>query len=191
LRHRLSAAGDRFSVTARGTACRSAGRRFPARAGRRSVSHDHEFDLSSRELRLTVTVPPPSGVPSVKEYKYVKAKDEITATLLPLKARKDRYAGAVHQVAVRCLHEIFEADRGGKIHSIALTLGTEASSPATGLAETIPPVIVAADRKTFSRFDLTSVVPRATLDHLGAAVSRSPFGLTPADTSHGVRARRQ
>lgn len=156
-----------------------------------AVSHDHEFDLSNRELRLAVTVPPPSDVPAVKEYKYVKAKDEITATLLPVKARKDRYAGAVHQVAVRSLHEIFEADRSGKIHSIALTLGTEAVSPATGLPEAIPLVIVAADRETFSLFDLTNVVPRATLDHLGAAVSRSPFDLTPADTSHGVRARRQ
>jgi restriction system protein len=155
------------------------------------VSHDHEFDLPSRELRLTVTVPPPSDVPAVREYRYVKAKYEITSTLLPVKARKDRYAGAVHQVAVRILHEIFEADRGGKIHSIALSLGTEAISPATGLSETIPLVIVAADRETFSRFDLTNVIPRATLDHLGAAVSKSPFDLTPADTSHGVRARRQ
>jgi restriction system protein len=155
------------------------------------VSHDHEFGLSNRELRLKVTVPQPSDVPAVKEYKYVKAKNGIIATLLPLKARKDRYAGAVHQVAVRILHEIFEADRGGKIHSIALTLGTEAISPATGLSDAIPLVIVAADRETFSRFDLTNVVPRATLDHLGAAVSRSPFDLTPADTSHGVRARRQ
>jgi restriction system protein len=156
-----------------------------------AVSHDHEFDLSNRELRLTLTVPPPSDVPTVKEYKYVKAKDEITATLLPVKAQKDRYAGAVHQVAVRALHEIFEADRDGKINSIALTLGTEALSPATGLSDAIPLVIVAADRETFSRFDLTNVIPRATLDHLGAAVSKSPFDLTPADTSRGVRARRQ
>lgn len=155
------------------------------------VRYEHDFGLSNRELRLTVTVPQPSDVPAVKEYKYVKAKDEITATLLPLRAQKDRYAGAVHQVAVRILHEIFEADRGGKIHSIALALGTQAISSATGLSETIPLVIVAADRETFSRFDLTNVVPRATLDHLGAAVSKSPFDLTPADTSHGVRARRQ
>jgi restriction system protein len=153
------------------------------------VSYDYEFGLSSRELRMTVTVPPPSDIPGVKEYRYVKAKDEITATLLPLKARKDRYAAAVHQVAVRTLHEIFEADRGGKIHTVALTVGTDALSPATGLSEAIALVIVAADRETFSRFDLTNVVPRATLDHLGAAVSKSPFDLTPADTSHGVRAR--
>lgn len=155
------------------------------------VSHDHEFDLSSRELRLKVTVPPPADVPAIKEYRYIKAKDEISATMLSLKARKDRYAGAVHQVAVRTLHEIFEADRGGKVHSIALTVGTDALSPATGLSEAIPLVIVAADRETFSRFDLANVIPLATLDHLGAAVSKSPFDLTPADTSRGVRARKQ
>lgn len=154
------------------------------------VDYDHYFDLATRELHLTVTVPPPSAVSVVKEYKYVKAKDEITSTILPVKAQKDRYAGAVTQVALRTLHEIFEADRGGKIHSIALTVGTDALSPATGLRGTVPLVIVAADRDTFSRFDLSNVVPQATLDHLGAAVSRSPFDLAPADTSRGVRVRK-
>lgn len=126
----------------------------------------------------------------VKEYKYVKAKDEISSTALPVKAQKDRYAGAVTQVALRTLHEIFEADRGGKIYSIALMVGTEALSPATGLRETVPLVLVAADRQTFTRFDLSNVVPQATLEHLGAAVSKSPFDLVPADTSRGVRVRK-
>jgi restriction system protein len=154
------------------------------------VDYDHRFDLATRELHLMVAVPSPSAVSVVKEYKYIKAKDEITSTVLPVKAQKDRYTGAVTQVALRTLHEIFEADRGGKIHSIALTVGTEALSPATGLRETVPLVIVAGERETFSRFDLSNVVPQATLEHLGAAVSRSPFDLAPADTSRGVRVRK-
>jgi restriction system protein len=153
------------------------------------VDYDHDFDLTTRELRLTVTVPPPSAVPSVKEYRYVKTKDEITSTALPAKAQKDRYTGAAAQVAVRTLHEVFEADRGGKVQSIALDVGTSALSPATGLPETVPLVIVAADRGTFSRFNLSNVVPLSTLEHLGAAVSKSPFDLMPADTSRGVRVR--
>jgi restriction system protein len=151
------------------------------------VDHDHDFDLTTRELRLSVTVPPPSAVPSVKEYRYVKTRDEIISTALPVKAQKGRYAGAVTQVAVRTLHEIFEADRGGKIHSIALKVETSTLSPATGLRESVPLVVVAADRETFSRFDLTNVVPVATLEHLGAAVSGAPFDLTPADASRSVR----
>lgn len=153
------------------------------------VEHDHSFDLSSRELTLQVNIPEPSTLPSVKEYRYVKAKDEIAATQLTAKAQKDRYISAVHQVVVRTLHEVLEADRAGKIHSIALTAGVNRVAPATGLPEYVPLAVVAADRETFNSFDLANVVPAATLDHLGAAVSKSPFDLTPADTSRGVRQR--
>jgi restriction system protein len=54
----------------------------------------------------------------------------------------------------------------------------------------VPLVVVAADRETFNKFDLSNVVPKATLEHLGAALSKSPFDLTPADTSLGVRESR-
>ena len=155
------------------------------------VENAHSFDLASRELTLQVNIPEPSTVPSVKEYRYVKAKDEITASPLPAKAQKDRYTAAVHQVAVRTLHEVFEADRAGKIHSIALTVGVNRVAPATVQPEYVPLTIVAADRETFGSFDLANVVPAATLDHLGAAVSKSPFNLTPADASRGVRQRGQ
>jgi restriction system protein len=155
------------------------------------VTHEHAFDLSTRELTLTVTVPEPSAVPSVKEYRYVKAKDEIAPAALPVKAQKDRYANAAWQVAVRTLHEVFEADRAGKVHSVALTVGVDRVAPATGRHETVPLAVVAADRDMFSEFDLANVVPHATLLHLGAALSKSPFDLTPADTSAGVRVRAQ
>ena len=155
------------------------------------VGHDYHFKLDTRELTLTATVPEPSAIPAVKEYKYVKAKDEITSTSLPVKAQKDRYANAVWQVAVRTLHEVFEADRAGKVHSISLTVGVHRIAPATGRPETVPLVVVAADRETFGGFDLANVVPQATLTHLGAAMSKSPFDLSPADTSRGVRVRGQ
>ncbi len=155
------------------------------------VEHVHSFDITTRELALQVSIPEPYTVPSVKEYRYVKATDEIAASQLTAKTRKDRYAAAVHQVGIRTLHEVFEADRAGKIRSIALTVGVNRTSPATGQPEFLPLVVVAADRETFTSFDLTNVVPSATLTHLGAAVSKSPIDLAPADTSRGVRQRGQ
>ncbi|MGW0231573.1 hypothetical protein ACWDWO_24980 [Actinopolymorpha singaporensis] len=155
------------------------------------VAYDHTFDLASRELNLTVTVPEPTAIPAVKEYRYVKAKDEITHSTLPAKAQKERYASALWQVAVRTLHEVFEADRAEKINSVALTVGVDHVAPATGRQETVPLVVVAADRKAFDEFDLVNVVPQATLAYLGAAMSKSPFDLTPADTGPGVRVRGQ
>jgi restriction system protein len=153
------------------------------------VTYDHRFDLETRELTLAVRVPEPSQMPAVREYKYLKAKDEIAETALPVKEKKDRYASAVAQVALRILHEVFEADRSGRIHSIALTVDTQTIDPATGQPSVIPLVVVAADRATFTSFELANVTPSATLAHLGAAISKSPFDLKPADTSRGVRTR--
>jgi restriction system protein len=154
------------------------------------VSHEHRFDLSTRELVLTVRVPQPSEVPTVRQYRWVKAKDEIASTALPVKEQKERYASAVCQVAVRSLHEVFEADRAGRIHSIALTVCTGHLDPATGHSVEVPLVIAGADRDTFSSFDLRNVVPAATLEHLGASVSSRPAELVPADVSRGVRTSR-
>ncbi|GAA4726574.1 hypothetical protein GCM10025782_26210 [Pedococcus ginsenosidimutans] len=153
------------------------------------VDHDHSFDLATRELTLQVNVPEPITVPTIKEYRYVKAKDEIADSQLSNKAQKDRYNAAVYQVAVRSLHEVFEADRAAKIQTVALTVGVNRIAPATGLPEHVPLVVVAADRQTFSSFDLANVVPSATLEHLGAAISKSPFDLVPVDTNRTVRQR--
>jgi len=158
------------------------------------VSHEYAFDLETRELRLTVTVPAaPSAIPTVKQYRYDRTKDEITSTPLSVKAQRDRYGSAVFQVAIRTLYEIFRADRGGKINTIALTVGADRKSPATGYPENVPFVIAAAEHEAFRKFRLTEegVVPQQTLEYLGAALSKSPFDFKRADTSRGVRVRGQ
>jgi len=153
------------------------------------VEHDFEFNSALRELTLTVLVPAPDSVPRVKEFKYVRAKDEITETALPQKEIKDRYKNAVAQVGVRTLHEIFEADRTGRIGTIALTIATETIDAGTGLMKRTPLVAVAAERSHFMSFDLSNIVPQATLETLGAQISKSPHDLVAIDTSKGVRAR--
>lgn len=150
------------------------------------VTHEFEFDPQTAELRLRVISPPPGEMSDIKAYKYVKSTDEITSTTLSQKAQKDRYSGAVQQLALRSLHEIFEADRRGLIKAISLEVGTETAHPATGQKTYMPFVAVATERDAFIEFDLSAVVPAATLEHLGAAVSKNPFDLVIADTS-GVR----
>ncbi|MGY8660565.1 MAG: hypothetical protein ACKVKH_18275, partial [Verrucomicrobiales bacterium] len=150
------------------------------------VAHTFTFDASTAELNLVVLVPGPDKVPSIKAYKYVKASDEITTTQLSQKACKDRYAAAVHQVSIRSIHEVFEADRRGIVKTISLELGTQTINPATGTETYLPFVAVCAARESFLEFDLSAIVPPATLEHLGASVSKNPYGLVAADTS-GIR----
>lgn len=151
------------------------------------VQHAFEFDAELRELTLKVTIPGPEVVPATKAFKYTKSSDEITSTDLPQKAQKDRYASIVHQVTLRTLHEVYEADRRGVIQTMSLTIDAESLDPAVGQMKATPLAAVAVDRAQFEPIKLTKVVPQATLEHLGALLSKNPFGLVAIDTSKGVR----
>jgi restriction system protein len=151
-----------------------------------AVTHEFEFEPSTAELRLHVVVPGPSTIPEIKAYKYTKASDEIVTSSLSQKVCRERYESVVHKVALRSIHEVFEADRRALIRTIRLEVGTETVDPATGRQTYIPFVVVGAEREKFLGFDLSAVVPAMTLDHLGASVSKNPYGLVAADTK-GVR----
>ncbi|MBV9101910.1 MAG: hypothetical protein JO198_12815 [Candidatus Dormibacteraeota bacterium] len=151
------------------------------------VEHDYSYDSAEKELVLTASVPPPSSMPTEKEFKYHRPSGELRATALSAKELKDAYTSAIYQVSLRMLHEIFSADEIGNIRSIALTVQTETTSPATGRMEKFVFIAVAADRERFGEFDLSHVTPLATLMHLGAAVSKSPYDLVPIDPGKGVR----
>ncbi len=150
------------------------------------VEHNFDFDPATAELRLRVVVPSPDAVPNTKLYKYVKSTDEITKTTLSQKVQKDRYSGAVFGVALRSLHEVFEADRRGIIKTISIEVGTSTINPATGRTDFFLFVATGAEREAFLELNLANVVPTATLAHLGASVSKNPFGLVVADAS-GIR----
>ncbi|MDF1738154.1 MAG: hypothetical protein P1U86_03255 [Verrucomicrobiales bacterium] len=150
------------------------------------VGYDFIFNPETAELELKVLIPGPDKLKTIKAYKYTKSSDQISTTELSQKACKDRYASAVHQVAIRSLHEIFEADRRGLIKTISLEVATETINPATGNEEEVLFVATAAERESFLSFDLTCVVPLATLEHLGASISKNPYALIPADAT-GVR----
>ena len=150
------------------------------------VEHEFEFDSATAELKLRASVPAPATIPTIKAYKYTKALDTITSTDLSQKDCRDRYASAVHQVALRSLHEVFEADRRGLVRTIALEVSTRCIDPATGHPADVCFVSVGAERDSFLQLQLAAVIPSATLTRLGAALSKNPYALVAAERA-GIR----
>jgi restriction system protein len=148
---------------------------------------DYEYDEDSRELRVDLEFPRPDQLPTVRQYKYVKAKDEITETSQTQKEQRDRYTAVVHNMTLRTLHEIWESDRTGKVQSISLAGGVQHIDPAVGRETFTPLIALAVDREAFTNIDLAHVTPAETLKHLNAVVSKNPHGLVAIDTSQGVR----
>lgn len=151
------------------------------------VSEELAYDPSTRELDVRLLLPLPSELPKLRGYKYVKAQDSIVEVPKTATDLKSSYASFVHQVALRTLHEVWEADRLRLVDTISLVAGTENLSPATGQEVYTPLVAVAVDRLTFESINLAHIQPAESLRHLRAVVSKNPIDLTPIDLTKGIR----
>jgi len=133
----------------------------------------------SKQLVVEYDLPPFAVIPTVKTYKYVKSRDEVTETARPAPQRKALYAAVVAQVTLRTLHELFEADRLGHLDTIVFNGSVDSIDRGTGQPARTCLVTVRTSRDAFLQIDLRHVDPTACLQVLNAAVSTSPAELAP------------
>jgi restriction system protein len=133
----------------------------------------------SRQLVIEYELPTMDVVPTVREYRYIKTRDEVASTGRPVKEVRDRYSSVVTQVTLRTLHEVFEADRTPWIDTVVLNGVVDTVDPATGKAIRPCLVTVRATRDQFAELNLERVDPAACLQYLNASVSKRPEELAP------------
>jgi restriction system protein len=137
------------------------------------------FVPESKQLVVEFELPSLSVVPVVKQYRYVKARDAVENRPRPATQVKALYASVVAQTTIRTLHELFEADRDGKLETIVFNGYVATIDPATGKPVSPHLVTVRASRDIFAQLDLRNVEPLACLKGLNASVSKSPSELLP------------
>jgi restriction system protein len=142
-------------------------------------AHRVAFVPETVQLVVEVDLPAFDLIPEVKQHRYVKSRDDVTSTARPLNQRKAAYAGAVAQVALRTLHELFDADRSHYIESVVLNAFVDAIDPRTGHQTRPCLVTLRTTRDLYAALDLARVDPQACLRGLNASFSRSPSELVP------------
>jgi restriction system protein len=133
----------------------------------------------SRQLVVEYELPTISCVPTEREFRYVRSKDEITSVSRPAKDIKALYAGVVAQVTLRTVHEIFEADRSGVVDTLVFNAVVSTIDKGTGREISPCLVTLRTTRDVFDGFDLSRVDPLECLNRLNAAVSKKPDELAP------------
>src|ERR1035438_1722153 len=98
---------------------------------------------------------------------------------MPATQQRAIYSSLLAQVALRALHQVFEADQHSTIQSVVLNGHVETVDPRTG--QRIHPCLITlrTTRDVFVNLNLRSVDPAACLKGLNASVSRSPAELAP------------
>ena len=136
------------------------------------------FVPESKQLVVECELPTvEASVPTVKQHRYIRARDAIEQSPRPASQVKALYASVVAQIAIRALHELFEADRTGKLETIVFNAFVNTVDPATGKPVSPHLVTVRTSREAFMELDLRNVEPLACLKGLNASVSKSPSEL--------------
>jgi len=141
--------------------------------------HKVAYVPESRQLVIEMDLPTFDVVPDVAEYRYVKAKDEITSKARPATQNRTLYANVVAQVTLRSVSEMFRADRAGHIESIVFNGHVDTIDPRTGQPTHPCLITLRTTRDLFDSLDLARVEPGACLQGLNASISRNPAELAP------------
>ena len=137
------------------------------------------YVAESRQLVVERELPGLSAIPEAREFRYIRASDEIKASPRPASERRKLYASVVGQIVLRTIHELFEADRPGFIDTVVVNAYVDTIDPRNGQAIRPYLVTVRTDRDSFDALDLAHVEPLACLKTLNAGVSKSPAELVP------------
>ncbi len=137
------------------------------------------FVPESRQLVVEYQLPTLDVIPAVREYRYVKSRDDITSSSRTAKEIRERYASIVAQTTLRTVHELFESDRAAIVETIAFNGVVDTTDPRTGQPVRPCLVTVRTTREQFLALNLHSVDPSACLQHLNARVSKRPEELAP------------
>jgi restriction system protein len=142
-------------------------------------SHKLAFVPESKQVVIEHELPDFDAIPDVKEHRYVKSRDEITASARPATQRKALYSSVIAQMALRTLHEIFEADRLQHVETIVYNGVVDSIDKRTGQPARVCLVSLRTTRDAFDALQLDRVDPEECLKGLGAGVSKKPSELAP------------
>jgi restriction system protein len=143
----------------------------------------HDFKLAytqaSQQLVVEFELPVASIVPKIGEYRYTKASDTIGEKARKENDIRDLYQNIVASIALRTVHELFEADQGDHISVLCFNGFIRTIDPATG--KDIQPhlISVRTTKEKFEEIDLARVDKAVCLRNLGAQVSRQPAEAQP------------
>ena len=141
--------------------------------------YDVDYNPNNRILIVDYSLPTIKNMPNLKEVKYNQSKDEFTETYLSESVLNKLYDAALYQIALRTLHELFEADIVDAIDAIVFNGWVHSIDKATGQDCSACVISVQTTKEEFSKINLAAVDPKACFKTLKGVGSSKLHSLTP------------
>lgn len=142
---------------------------------------DYELDYSAANGILVVDyrLPAPDAIPRVKEVRYVQSRSELVDVAVSEAEANKRYDSLIYQIALRTLHELYEADAAGALKAIVFNGWVRSIDKSTGHEVDACIVSVQADMAAIQGLDLAHVDPKACFRALKGIGSSKLHSLAP------------
>lgn len=137
------------------------------------------FDPTSRTLVADASIPAPEEVSDVASYKLTDRNRKITPVTLKRKQHEELYDAAVKQLALRILHEVFEAVYVPHVERAVANIWTTTVDRATGHDQTSCIVSVSAIRDAFESLNLARIDPTECIRQLRGLIAGPLSQLAP------------
>ena len=142
---------------------------------------DFELQYSNKNGILVVdfTLPSLQQIPTKTSVRYVATRDAVEEKFLSEAQSKKLYNGVCYQIALRTIHELFEADSVDALVSITFNGFVTTTNPSTGHEETNCILSVQAKKEEFVAINLASVDPKSCFKALKGVGSANLATITP------------
>jgi restriction system protein len=137
------------------------------------------YQPDSSLLVVDYLLPGTNAIPVIKQVRYVAASDELKEALLPQSAVNKLYDDLAYQIALRTIHELYEADTVGTLASIVFNGYVSTFDKATGHDIAACVLTVQADREQFLSLNLERVDAESCFENLNGVCKGRPSKLNP------------
>jgi restriction system protein len=138
-----------------------------------------EYDASSQTVVVDYQLPAPESMPTLKAVRYVAARDAFEESHITESQKLKLYDDVLYQVALRSIHELFEADAVDALKAVVFNGIVTAVDRTTGKEVTSCVLSVRANKPEFQEINLGLVDPKACFKALKGVGSARLSGLTP------------
>lgn len=137
------------------------------------------YDPGNGIIVVNYELPEFDSVPTLKEVTFVASRDEFKEKHLTESQRKKLYDSVLYQIALRTIHELFEADRAGCLALITFNGWVTSVNPGTGKSARKCVLSLQSSKSAFEEIDLTQVDPKACFKALKGVAASSLSELAP------------
>jgi len=142
-------------------------------------NYELEYMVEPKILIVEYELPAMNKFPVVKEVKYIASKKELKETYISESQQVKNFDDAMYKVALRSIHELFEADKAEAIDTIAFNGWVSAVNKGTGREENNCILSLQVRKAEFCNIDLRNVEPKACFKALKGVASSKLSQLTP------------